>query len=87
MLHDHFFCFISFSFLNINIKNTIKNNFKKHCKCIAHGNWCENGNDQALKIDAIKKFKKSIINELKSKNILSFRGNILCYLKLNNKKN
>ena len=79
-MYNHFFCFISFSFLNVNIKNTIKNNFKKHCKCIAHCNWYKYGNGQALKIDTAKKFKKSIINELKSKSLLSFCRNVLCYL-------
>ena len=64
----------------MNRKNTIKNNFKKQCKCIAHGAWCKNGNEQALKIDTNKKFKKSIINELKSKNLLQFYPNFVSYL-------
>ena len=56
MLHAHFFCFNSCSFLIMDRKNTIKNNFKKHCKSIAHGTWCENGNKGPLKTDATKKF-------------------------------
>ena len=63
----------------MNRKNTIKNNFKKHCKCIARSTWCENGKERTLKIDSTKKFKKSIINELKSKNLLPLRANFLWY--------
>ena len=56
MLYAHFFCFNSYSFLIMDRKSTIKNNFKKHCKSIAHGTWCENGNKGPLKIDTTKKF-------------------------------
>ena len=42
--------------------------------------WCKNGNEWAPKIDSTKKFKKSIINELKSKNLLPLCANFLCYL-------
>ena len=63
----------------MNKKNTIKNNFKKHCKFIAHSTWSKNGNEQALKIDSTKEFMIFIITELKSKNFLPLRANFLCY--------
>ena len=63
----------------MNRKNAIKNNLKKQCKCIPHSTWCENGNERPLKIDSTKKFRKSIINELKFKNLLQLRVNFLCY--------
>ena len=62
----------------MNRKNAIKNNFKKHCKCIVHSTWWENGNGRALKIDSTKKFKKSI-NQLESKNLLPLHTNFLRY--------
>ena len=49
----------------------------QHC----NSTWSKTGNEQALKIDTTKKkFKKSIINELKLKNLLPFCPNFLCYL-------
>ena len=63
----------------MNKKNTIKNNFKKHCKFIAHSTWSKNGNEQALKIDSTKEFMIFIITELKSKIFLPLRANFLCY--------
>ena len=55
MLYAHFFCFNSFSFLIMDRKNTTKSNFKKLCKSIAHGTWCENGNKGPLKTDTAEK--------------------------------
>ena len=55
MLYAHLFCFNSYSFLIMDRKSTIKNNFKKHCKSIAHGTWCENGNKGPLKTGTTKK--------------------------------
>ena len=51
MLYAHLLCFNSISFLIMDRKNTIKNNFKRHCRSIAHGTWCENENKQPLKTD------------------------------------
>ena len=59
----------------MNKNNTIKNNLKKYCKCIAHSTWSKNRNEQ----DFTKEFMMFIITELKSKNFLPLRTNFLCY--------
>ena len=53
--------------------------FSSGCKCLLHEQWYdENETKPPLKIDTYRKFKKTVINDLRIKNLLPERGNILC---------
>ena len=55
---------------------SLTNRFDKSCRCLLHDRW---GNeDHGIKIDSSKKFKKEVINLLRSNNLLSARSNFLC---------
>ena len=57
-------------------RRSVSSQFNKSCRCLMHDTWGDE--NPVLKIDTAKKFKKSVIELLRTKNLLTARANYLC---------